>query len=168
MVVTVDRIPPGVAVPLTPGTRATFTIAGGIFVPHVLLVRTGQLVEVTNMDPIPGSVRTLPIRNASFNTLLRPKLSAAWKYDKAERAPIKINSDPHPWMAAYHVVTDHPWVAVTDAEGKFNITGLPAGKYQFNFWHERTGWLERKLSIDIKAEETTEIKLPFAPAKFGE
>jgi hypothetical protein len=168
VVIALDKVPAGITLPPVPVTPATFSIAGGVFVPHFLIVRAGQSVEVTNMDPIPGSVRTLPLRNASFNTVLRPKRSAEWKYDKAERAPIKINSDLHLWMAAYHVVTDHPWVAVTDPTGKFDMTGLPAGMYQFNIWHERTGWLVRKLSVEIKVDETTEIKLPFVPAKFGE
>jgi hypothetical protein len=44
-------------------------------------------------------------------------------------------------MSAYWMVTDHPYVAVTDADGRFRIENLPAGKHQFVVWQEKAGYV---------------------------
>ena len=48
-------------------------------------------------------------------------------------------------MTAHFWVMDHPFFAVTDAEGKFEIPGLPAGEYTVVAWHEVLG--ERETSV---------------------
>lgn len=44
----------------------------------------------------------------------------------------------HVWMSAYVFVTDHPYVTVTDSDGAFELTNVPAGAYELETWHE--GW----------------------------
>jgi hypothetical protein len=39
-------------------------------------------------------------------------------------------------MAAFVCVVDHPFFAVTDAAGKFEIKNLPPGTYTIGLWHE--------------------------------
>ena len=39
-------------------------------------------------------------------------------------------------MHAYGGVVSHPFYAVSDAQGAFKITGLPAGTYTLEAWHE--------------------------------
>src|SRR5262249_13210585 len=48
----------------------------------------------------------------------------------------------HPFARAYIAVFDHPYFAITDANGQFTIDGLPPGTYNVKVWHER---LERPL-----------------------
>jgi hypothetical protein len=98
---------------------------------------------------------------------LGTKESLYWKYDKAERLPIGIQSDIHPWMKAYQVMTDHPWVAITDKTGSFAIRELPPGIYQFTVWHELSGVLERKLQVEVKAGRPTELTLRYPAARFA-
>jgi hypothetical protein len=64
---------------------------------------------------------------------------------------MKVGCDIHPYMTAWWVVLDHPYVAVTDSEGKFEIKGLPAGKHEFIVWHERAGYINRKWELTVKA-----------------
>ena len=47
------------------------------------------------------------------------------------------------------IVKDHPYVAVTDADGKFSMTNLPVGEWSCVFWHEQVGFLTN-LTIDGK------------------
>ncbi len=53
--------------------------------------------------------------------------------------PIKVQCDAHGWMHACWISQDHPYYAVTDANGTFKITDLPAGDYEVEVWHEELG-----------------------------
>ena len=45
----------------------------------------------------------------------------------------------HGWMHAFVGVLPHPFFASTGADGSFSITGLPAGTYTIEAWHEKYG-----------------------------
>jgi hypothetical protein len=44
----------------------------------------------------------------------------------------------HVWMNGEVMVATNPYYAVTDAEGNFELTNVPAGQYEIVAWHE--GW----------------------------
>ena len=57
---------------------------------------------------------------------------------------------------------------MTDSEGKFKIDNLPQGTYSFTVWHERVGYIDRALKVDIFAGETEKldpIKVPVSKFK---
>ena len=58
------------------------------------------------------------------------------KFEKSESSFV-VKCDVHPWMKAYVAVFDHPYFAVTDDTGKFQIKNIPNGKYEVVAWHER-------------------------------
>jgi hypothetical protein len=122
-------------------------------------------------DPIVHNTNIAAVRNAGFNQAIKPsdREGVAWKYPKPEGLPIPVKCDFHTWMKAYHLPLDHPFVAVTDEEGKFEIKGLPPGKHNFTVWHEVPGYvnsLNNKLAIEIKADAVTEEKMSFTAAQF--
>lgn len=41
----------------------------------------------------------------------------------------------HPWIEGFLYVTDHPYVAVTNADGRFQLSRVPVGLYQLRLWH---------------------------------
>ena len=87
-------------------------------------------------------------------------------YKRPEREPFSVKCDLHAWMSAYHLVLDHPFAAVSDAEGNFKIENLPAGNYQFKVWHERgdggrPGLLESKYNVAIKSGDIKALTLYF-------
>jgi len=43
-------------------------------------------------------------------------------------------------MGGYVRVFDHPYNAVTDAAGTFEIPNAPAGNYRVVYWHENVGF----------------------------
>jgi uncharacterized protein (DUF2141 family) len=51
----------------------------------------------------------------------------------------KIKCDVHPWMSSWVGVFDNPFFAVTDADGSFELAGLPAGTYTVVAVHEKYG-----------------------------
>jgi hypothetical protein len=139
------------------------------FLPHALLVRSGEKVLVKSEDPIPHNTHTYPVRGDGFNKVIaaNDRKGVELKYTKPERLPVKVVCDYHNWMKAFHLVLDHPYMAATDADGKFKIENLPAGKHEFIVWQEKAGYLDKKYTVEIKSGETKEVKLSFGAAKFA-
>lgn len=48
-----------------------------------------------------------------------------------------MKCDIHPWARAWVGVLDHPFFAVTGADGRYGIRGLPPGRYTLEVWHEK-------------------------------
>jgi hypothetical protein len=142
---------------------------GCIFLPHAMLVRVGQRVLVKSDDAVPHNVHTFPLRNQPLNSIVAPDdpVVLTLVYQRSEPIPLAVKCDLHPWMRTYHLVLDHPFMAVTDSEGRFEIKNLPVGKHKFRIWHERAAFLERSYEVEIKADETKEISLTFAAEKFA-
>ena len=137
------------------------------FVPHAVFVQTGQTINVTNSDPIAHNVHPYPLRNAIFTGIVQAGgVPAPLVYQKPEKLPVEIKCDFHAWMKGYHLVLDHPWGAVTDADGDFELPVLPPGRYDLKVWHEKAGYLER--SVDVTVNGDQELKLKFEPAKFAQ
>lgn len=151
-----------------PESPVNVEIEGCQFWPHASIVRTGQPIEVTSLDPTPHTVRTLPALNRAciatipydFNSTEPMPVGSLMieGYSKRERVPFEVQCNDHKWMAAYWLVVDHPYAAVTDFHGRFTISGLPAGEHEFIVWHELTGFIHRKLRVKISPGETTDVK----------
>ncbi len=131
------------------------------FKPHTLLVRAGQTVEVLNSDSMSHNTHTYPLRNTAQNLIITGNTAkgqgAAFPMPSREFLPIQVKCDLHNWMLAYWLILDHPYSAITQMDGSFEIKNLPAGTHTFRVWHERVGYLERKLSVVIQDGETTEL-----------
>lgn len=149
-----------------PQEKLTFSTQNCRFLPHVLAVRTGQPVNCTNPDKTAYGVHISPVKSAAM--VIHPKagdpVGQDVKIEVAETLPVKVTCDVHPWMSAFWVVTDHPYVAVTDADGKFKIANLPAGEHSFRVWHERQGYLNRAYKVKVEAGKTNILKVEEVPA----
>lgn len=165
-----QKIPSGYKAPPPPDEPAVFDQKGCRFTPHALFVRVNQKVLVKSDDPLVHNTHTYPVASTGFNQAIKPneRDGVALTYNKLERVPVKVSCDFHTWMRGYHLVLDHPFGAITDEDGKFQIKGLPPGKYDFTLWHESNGgtYLNRKHPVEIKADKVTEEKLSFTAAQF--
>lgn len=106
------------------------------FKPHVCVVRTSQTLLIKNVDTIDHNTAAFLGRNLPFNSVTSAGASDERKFRKAERKPAKISCSIHSWMTGWLMVQDHPYVAVTDQEGRFTIKHLPTGDWTFQVWHE--------------------------------
>ena len=125
------------------------------FVPHVLFVQVGQTMRVLNRDPIAHNCHSFPVKNIQMNFItmpMDPNGVSMQPIKVSERIPFKISCDIHPWMSAYCVALDHPYCAITDETGRFEIPKLPAGRHDFAVWHESTGFIERQYIVTIDKE----------------
>lgn len=136
-----------------PSEKLVFDQKDCRFIPHVLTVRVGQTVQCKSSDEANHNVHTYPFSNNADNFIISANDSVGrdLSYKTVESRPMKVGCDIHPYMTAWWVVLDHPYVAVTDSEGKFEIKGLPAGKHEFIVWHERAGYINRKWELTVKA-----------------
>jgi len=50
-------------------------------------------------------------------------------------------------MRGWLVVLDHPYAAVTGADGHFAIADVPPGDYTVAVWHEVLGRMERPVTV---------------------
>ena len=96
---------------------------GCIYTPRVIGVRAGQALEVLNSDETLHNVHALPMANRDFNTSQK-KVSHTFTVPEVM---VRFKCDVHPWMAAHVGVVAHPFFAVTDASGAFELKGLPPG-----------------------------------------
>jgi plastocyanin len=133
-----------------------------IFVPSALAVRTGQTLVLKNSDAAGHNCNVASFNNA-MNVNLPPNSSLEVKFEKTDRVPSVVKCDIHPWMVAYMLIRDDPYFAVTDADGKFTIEKIPAGKWSFQFWHSRSGWMKDlqqggKTFLGRRGEAEFEIK----------
>lgn len=136
-----------------------FKIRNRKYGPHALVVRTDQKVRVSNGDQETYSIRINTFRNTLPCFLPPPKGdSIEFQLPFAETIPVRIACDFHPWMRAWWVVVDHPYAAMTDRNGNFHIRKLPAGEHSFRVWHERTGYINRKLTVTVEADRTTKLE----------
>ncbi len=109
--------------------------------PYVFGVMIGQSVRIKNSDPLMHNIHALPKveGNSEFNFAEPSKGNVnESKWTECIKKPevmVKIKCDVHQWMFAYAGVQDHPFFAVTDADGNFKIAGLPAGKYTLTAYH---------------------------------
>ncbi len=131
--------------------------------PHVFGLTIDQPFKVLNSDGILHNVHALPKVNASFNMAMPPTVKESTKsFGKAE-GMFMIKCDVHPWMSSYAGVFGHPFFSVTKNDGKFSISGLDAGTYELQAWHEKLG--VQKASVTVTGTETKSVDFKFsAPA----
>ena len=59
-------------------------------------------------------------------------------------------------MNAEMMVVSHPYYAVTDEGGRFQLTDVPAGTYQLIAWHEGWGVTGKEHAYDVLTERSIE------------
>ncbi len=130
------------------------------FQPRVLPVVRGTTVGFPNEDNVFHNVFSLS----------KPKPFDLGIYEVGETRTVtfeetglvRVFCNIHPKMASFVLVLQNPHFAVTDAEGRFVLTGLPDGEYTLRSWHELGGGTTQKVvlrdadlhSADIDIQET--------------
>ncbi|MFA5975809.1 MAG: carboxypeptidase regulatory-like domain-containing protein [Elusimicrobiota bacterium] len=124
--------------------RATLRVRGCVFLPRVQWVPLGTSLQLVNEDKAEHQIHAFLKEASVFDVLLSPGQIGQ---SRTPHRPIvqpgfyKINCDRHPWERAWIYASAHPYVAVTDASGHFQIKDVPRGSYSLRVWHE--GWQER-------------------------
>ena len=136
-----------------PTTAAVLDQRGCRFVPRVLGVQVGQPLEVINSDPTEHDVHAVGLHNAEFNRAQPLQGMRETRVFTAPEVMVRVKCDTHAWMAAYVGVLDHPFYAVTRADGRFDMPDVPPGQYTVEVWHERLGAQTARVRVDTRKAE---------------
>lgn len=154
---------------VVPKTVVEYKNENCMFVPRLLPVIVNRTIRITNKDKTNHNTHIHPLENPAISSVITYGKSVDYQYKVKELIPVKVTCDIHGWMFGYHLPLDHEFFAVTKSDGSFEIKNLPAGNYEFVVWHERSGYLKRRLKVSIKAGETNDFKdsLKYSPSKFA-
>ncbi len=141
-----------------PASNPALDQLGCIYAPHVLLVPAGATVDIKNSDGILHNIHTYSEKNPAFNTA-QPKFKKIISKTFAQPEIIRVTCDVHDWMTAWVVVQDHPYYALTDETGAFQLTDLPPGEYALRVWHEELGEHARSLTVTADHKLPVEVTL---------
>jgi plastocyanin len=178
--VVVSLRPPKPATPPPPTAGAAVDQVGCQYKPHVQAVTVGTTLTLVNSDrvlhnihavawteigsadrsPSRGGAGTLP---GSPNGVGPVQTFNVAMPIKDQRLPTKLTRPGlvrlqcdagHTWMNAWLYVFEHPYFAVTGADGKFQIKDVPAGHYTVNLWHEpldgKGAGVTTTVEVDVK------------------
>jgi len=141
------------------------------FVPHILPVPVGASIAFPNHDQVAHNVFSMS-RTKKFNLgSYKPGESKTVVFDKP--GIVELRCDVHAEMAAYILVMENPYFAVTDKNGNFEIpdesylkqAGMegvadPApGKYVVKTWHEKLKSQKAAVVVPDKGDVTADFKL---------
>jgi len=132
-VVYLEAAPRGAFERTEPG-RAVMNQRNETFVPHLLAVTTGTIVDFPNGDPFYHNVFSLS--KASRFDLGRYPSGKLKSVQFTQPGIVRVFCEIHSHMNAYILVFSHPFFAVTDDAGRYRIEDVPAGAYNVIAWNE--------------------------------
>lgn len=128
------------------------------FAPHVTGMREGQKLVAKNPAPVAHNVVISGVRN-TYNVQVASGGGSMSFSLVAEPGPVPLSCGAHPWMKGYVWVFKHPYFAVTDAQGRFEIKLAPTGKRNLVIWHEVAEFASGRAgqAVEIKPGEVVDL-----------
>ncbi len=141
------------ALPLTLG-RPEVAQRNKSFVPNFLAITRGAEVEFPNWDRFEHNVFSRSKAAPAFDLERYPYgQSKTRMFDKV--GVVQVFCNIHPSMRAIIFVAPNPFFTRADAQGQFELGGLPAGKYELVAWQERCE--EERKTVDLGADSAASI-----------
>jgi plastocyanin len=162
VVISVEGI--GRGKPIVPEkTVITFENRTCRFLPRTTVAVVGNVLEIVNSDPIlhnthirvdnrSGTTIMNVVQPAGVDVIIKP-LQIAGFFD--------IRCDAHTFMQASIHVFEHPYFAVTDKTGRFEMAQVPPGTYRLRMWHEALG--ARTKTITVPSNGSLALDLGLGP-----
>lgn len=145
------------------------------FIPHVVALfpkyydgsrkdmkPTGQELEVLNDAAMPHNTKIVgdPLKNPDFDTGSMPPNSKKLLVLTPQSNPLSASCAFHTWMSAKIWAFDHPFFAVTDDKGNFEIKNVPTGaEVTLVGWHEGKGNFTEQQKTFKKGDNSVELTI---------
>jgi plastocyanin len=148
---------PALAFPDIEPQRASMDQRNETFVPHVLAVTVGTTVDFPNSDRVYHNVFSLS--NPKRFDLGRYPVgrSRSVRFDRP--GIVRVFCEIHSHMSAFILVFNHRYFAVTGADGRYEISRVPTGRYTLVAWNE--GLIRESRAI-VVAEDAGVVEADFA------
>jgi plastocyanin len=140
-----------------PAEPVTIDQSGCWFKPRVIGIQTGQTLKVTNSDPVTHNIHPLAQVNRAWNQSQDPGAEPLKRRFKEREVMIKVKCNIHSWMRAWIGAVEHPYFAVTGADGTFEIRNVPPGDYTIEVWQEQYGTQEQKVTVKPSGSEAVDF-----------
>ncbi len=137
------------------------------FVPRVVALRAGQTLTVRNSDPVSHNIHPRPVNNREWNQQQQPGAEDLQRRFAFAEVMIPVKCNVHAWMKSYIGVVQHPYFAVTPADGTFSLEDVPPGSYTIAVWHETLGELTESVVLAAKGGADVEMVFPARKAADG-
>jgi plastocyanin len=146
------------AAPPASAPRAVMDQVDRQFVPAVLVVRVGTQVAFPNSDTVAHQVYSFSPAKRFQLALYRGHAHPPLLFDKPGLVVLGCNI--HDNMLAFILVTPAPYFGTTDASGRLELEGMPAGEYQIELWNPRFNEPEATLTRSIRISDTEPLAIP--------
>jgi plastocyanin len=133
---------------------------GERFVPHVLAITVGSVVDFPNNDRTYHNVFSLSDTRSFDLGRYAAGHSKAVRFDRP--GIVRVFCDIHSHMNAFILVFAHRYFAMTDADGRYHIDNVPQGTYTVMMWNE--GWPSESRQVTVP-ESGGEVEVSFAPTR---
>jgi len=129
------------------------------FSPHIVPLRVGTTVAISNEDPIMHNTHIKTENRTWINVAMVAKVRPILK--KVETSGLySIRCDAHKFMRGYAWVFDHPFFAVSDDQGYARIRQVPSGTHDIVVWHETLGRWSTTVTVPPNGETTVTVLFP--------
>ncbi|MGC4096190.1 MAG: carboxypeptidase-like regulatory domain-containing protein [Nitrospira sp.] len=139
------------------------------FLPFVSVVKDRAEVRVVNMDPVFHDIQAYETSELGprviFNTPL--PMNPMHKREAGSESHEHLAGQPmvelvkmtknrrffvmqcgfHAYMESWGLAVDNPYYMLTDAEGRFSLSDVPAGQYTLMAWHPGVGMMLEKEGV---------------------
>jgi len=151
------------------------------FKQHIFPFVRSQVVAMVNFESILHNPDFFDEKHVSVLNMVMPT-----PYREVDHTILQFHGkgimpfqcDVHSHMNAYWAGFHHPYFAITDAEGRFEISGVPPGKYTLVGWHEGYKIVRMDVArptydqphvirreIEVKPKEVVEVHFEFPVRK---
>jgi plastocyanin len=138
--------------------RAVVTQRDGAFVPHVLPIVAGTIVDWPNTDDIFHNVFSMSdICAFDLGLYKRGDAARETRFDLPGR--VDVYCSIHTRMSCVILVLPNPWFARTDDRNRYVIRDVPAGTYKVRAWHERMPPQVREVVVPDNGEVSLDFVL---------
>lgn len=142
----------------TPSAPAKLDQHGCWFTPRIVGVQTNQPLEISNSDPVTHSIHPMAQSNREWNHSQGSGEAPIVRRFPRPEVMIPVKCNIHSWMHCYIGVVDHPYFAVSDADGAFTIPNVPPGDYVLEAWHEKLGTQQLKVTVAPSGRQQADFK----------
>jgi hypothetical protein len=128
------------------------------FVPHVLAVTVGSVVEFPNSDKTFHNVFSLSKAKRFDLGRYAAGKSKSVRFDRP--GLVRVFCDIHSHMNAYVLVLTHRFFDITDVDGRFRIPAVPPGSYTIVGWYEGEERASRQVTVPAGGVVEIDLTVP--------